>query len=86
MTATVDIVVDEVSGVLRIPNWAIRIDRRTGDTFVNVGGAEGGLVEIKVEVGLRGDAYSQVVGGLEQGQEVLVSQEREELGIFGGEN
>jgi HlyD family secretion protein len=84
MTATVDIVVEELEGVLRIPNWAIRIDRRTGDTYVNIQGPDGGLVEVDVELGLRGDAYSQVVSGLEKGQEVLVSLEREELSLFGG--
>lgn len=85
MTATVDIAVEQVESVLRVPNWAVRIDRRTGDTFVNVLGPDGGLVEIQVQLGLRGDTYSEVVSGLEQGQEVLVNLEREGLSLGGGE-
>lgn len=85
MTATVDIAVEQREGVLRIPNWAIRIDRRTGETFVNVRGPDGGLLEVEIELGLRGDTFSQVVSGLEEGEEVVVSLEREDLSFFGGE-
>jgi HlyD family secretion protein len=84
MTSTVDIVVQQVEGALRVPNWAIRIDRGTGDTFVSVMGPDGGLVEIDVELGLRGDAYSEVISGLEEDDEVLVSLDREDFTFFGG--
>jgi len=84
MTATVDIAVEELTSVLRIPNWAIRIDRRTGDTFVNILGPDEGLLEVKVELGLRGDAYSQVVSGLDEEQEVVLDLEREQISFFGG--
>jgi HlyD family secretion protein len=85
MTATVDIVVEQLESVLRIPNWAIRIDRRTGDAFVNIQTPDEGLVEVEIELGLRGDAYSQVIAGLEVGQEVVVSLDREDVSFFGGE-
>jgi RND family efflux transporter MFP subunit len=84
MTATVDIVVEQLEGVLRIPNWAIRIDRRTGDAFVSIQTPDEGLVEVNIELGLRGDAYSEVVSGLEPGQEVVVSLDREDVSLFGG--
>ena len=85
MTATVDIVVRQEDEVLRVPNWAIRIDRRSGNTFVNIQGPDDSLLEIEVELGLRGDAYSEIASGLSEGDEVLVNLDRDELSFFGGE-
>lgn len=84
MTTTVDIVIEEVAGRLSIPNWAIRIDRRTGDTFVNIINDQGELIEIKVELGLRGDTFSEVMSGLDEGQEVVVDQ-GSDVNFFGEE-
>jgi HlyD family secretion protein len=72
MTATTDVVLEQLDDVLRVPNWAVMIDRRSGVAKVLVRSADGTSVdEVEVELGLRNETYSQVVDGLEAGQEVV---------------
>ncbi|MCI0578757.1 MAG: HlyD family efflux transporter periplasmic adaptor subunit, partial [Chloroflexi bacterium] len=86
MTANASIVVDEVDGVLVVPNWAIRLDRETGQAFVNRLQAGGTIEEVVVETGLRNEQFSEVVSGLREGDQVVVTNEREGLNLFGGES
>ena len=83
MTAVVVITVDAIDSALLVPNWAVRLDRRTGEAFVNVRNLEGAVEEVNIVVGLRNDAFSQVLSGLQVGDEVVVSQEREAFSLFG---
>jgi HlyD family secretion protein len=83
MTATVDIVVSELTDILLVPNWAIRFDRTTGTAFANVRRPDGTVEEVQVEIGVRGASMSEVRAGLQEGDEVVVSLEREGLNIFG---
>ena len=83
MTATAAIVVDEVRDVVVVPNWAIRRDRETGAAFASVLRA-GEIVEVPVELGLRDELVSQVLGGLEAGEVVAVQTTRETFSLFGG--
>lgn len=85
MTATADIVVERVEDVLVVPNWAIRYDRESGQAFASILTARGNLEEVPVELGLRGETHSHVLDGLEEGERVAVSLERESFGPFGGE-
>ena len=85
MTATVDIVVSELTDVLLVPNWAIRFDRDTGAAYVNVQRDDGTIEEIEVEVGVRGATMSEVREGLTEGDVVVVSLERENFSFFGGQ-
>lgn len=85
MTSAVDIVVSELTDVLLVPNWAIRFDRRTGQAFVNVRREDGTVEEVEIEVGTRGADSSEVLTGLQEGDTVVVSLEREELQVFGDE-
>jgi HlyD family secretion protein len=84
MTANADIVVSELDDVLVVPNWAIRLDRETGDAFVNVLQPDGSIAEVVVETGLRNEQFSQVLSGLESGSIVVVTNQREGLNFFGG--
>jgi HlyD family secretion protein len=73
MSATADITVEEREDVLLVPNWAIRIDRGTGRTSVNL--LRGGIVEdVEVEIGVRGEDVSQVLSGLEVGDVVVAGE------------
>jgi HlyD family secretion protein len=70
MSATAHILVEQVQNVLLVPNWAIRIDRDTGKTYVNV--VVGDTVrEVEIQVGSRGEDMSQVLTGLTEGDEVV---------------
>ncbi len=70
MSATADIAIEELKDVLLVPNWAIRIDRATGSTFVNLLRA-GTAEEVEVEIGVRGEDMSQVISGLQEGDVVV---------------
>jgi multidrug efflux pump subunit AcrA (membrane-fusion protein) len=82
MTATAAIIVDEVHDVIVVPNWAIRRDRDTGAAFASV--LRGGTVqEVPVELGLRDEAVSQVLSGLDVGDVVAVTTTPEQFDLFG---
>jgi len=57
--------------VLLVPNWAIRIDRASGRTYVNR--LSGSTVhEVEVKTGLRNETDSQVTGGVQEGDVIIV--------------
>jgi hypothetical protein len=70
LTANAFVVVEQHTGALVVPNWAVRVNRTTGETRVAVrrGGA---LVEVPVTLGLRTDTVSEVLSGLDEGDEVV---------------
>jgi HlyD family secretion protein len=84
MTVNASIVVEEIEDVLVVPNWAIRLDRESGQAFVNRLRADGTIEEVPIETGLRNDQFSEVLAGLEEGDVVAVTSEREGLNFFGG--
>ena len=84
MTANASIVVREVEEVLIVPNWAIRLDRDSGNAFVKRLRGDGSVEEVVVETGLRNEQVSEVVGGLNEGDVVVVTDEREGFNFFGG--
>jgi HlyD family secretion protein len=73
MSATAAIVVERLDDVLLVPNWAIRIDRDTGKTYVNLLG-EDTVEEVEIEVGVRGEDVSQVSAGLKEGDVVAAGE------------
>jgi len=83
MTAAVGIVVEEKPDVLLVPNRGIRRDK------------EGKYVEIlrdnmparvSIETGLTSEEHTEVLSGLEEGQEVIIAKPRADVfpGTFGG--
>ncbi len=86
MTANASIVVQELNDVLIAPNWAIRVNRDTGAAFVNRLIAAGVFEEVPITTGLRNEQFSEVVGGLEEGDTVVITSERETFSFFGGNN
>jgi HlyD family secretion protein len=80
MTANVEIVTERRESVLLIPNRFVRIDRTTGQTFVDR--ASGDQVQpIEIQIGLRDEAASEVLAGLDEGDMVVLIKEssREQL-------
>lgn len=83
MSANAAIVVEEIEDVLVVPNWAVRLNRESGEAFVNVRRPEGTIEEVVVVTGLRNDQFSEVVSGLREGDEVVITSERETFSFFG---
>ncbi len=83
MSANASIVVQEIDNVLIVPNWAVRLDRETGDAFVNQKMDDGSVEEVVIETGLRNEQFSEVVSGLQAGDVVVVTSEREAFSFFG---
>jgi len=84
MTANASIIVEQVDNVLIVPNWAIRLNRETGQAFVNRLQADGTVAETVVETGLRNEQFSEVLAGLNENDRVVVTSERQTFSLFGG--
>lgn len=69
MTANAELMAKGRANVLLIPNRAIIADRQTGTYYVNqVVGDE--LIKTKVTIGLRDSRYTEITGGLAEGDRV----------------
>jgi len=72
MSAEADIVIDERSGILLLPDRVIRQDSQ-GDSVVLVMDSEQ-LVEKPIVVGISDGFYTEIISGLEEGEMVLVGE------------
>lgn len=80
MTANVDIVTERREGVLLVPSRFIRVDRTTGQAFVDqMVGVE--VRPVEIQIGLRGELSSEVLAGLEEGDVIVLvkGSSREQL-------
>jgi multidrug efflux pump subunit AcrA (membrane-fusion protein) len=84
MSANASIVVDEIDDVLIVPNWAVRLDRETGNAYVNRVGGRRPYFEVTITTGLRNEQFSEVLSGLSSGDVVVVTSERSTFSFFGG--
>jgi HlyD family secretion protein len=87
MTANADIVTREEQGTLVVPNRAIEVDRDSGQYYV-AKLVDGVPARTEIELGLRGETHSQVVSGLEDGDEfaIMTVSGRDRLrAVFEGE-
>jgi multidrug efflux pump subunit AcrA (membrane-fusion protein) len=90
MTADVDIVVARADGTVLVPNRAIAADRAAGRYFVELPGADGATERREIQVGIRNESQTQILGGLEEGTQVVLPQvpeqgeDNESRGPFGG--
>ena len=85
MTANASVIVDQLEDVMIVPNWAVRLDRESGNAFVNRLRPDGTIEEVTIVIGLRNEQFSEVVSGLDVGDTVVVTDERAGLtSFFGG--
>ena len=71
MTANVDVVTEHHDNVLLVPNRFVRIDRTTGQAFVDrLAGQE--IQPTEIRIGLRDETMSEVLAGLEEGDVVVL--------------
>jgi HlyD family secretion protein len=82
MTAEANIVVDQRENTLIVPNIYLRLDRRADQAFVNIL-RDGKVEEIEVKLGLQGQDVSEVVGGLQAGDLIVIDPNGEGFSLFG---
>ena len=82
MTATTVILVEELEDELLVPNWLVRVDQPTGQTYVHRQ-LEEGYERVDVQLGIRYEGYSQVLGGLQEGDVLVLVQQNG--GFFPGQ-
>ena len=83
MTVDVYIATDELEDVLSVPNTAVKPYQKGRAVRKLV---SGDIEFIPVKIGVRGKEYTQIVEGLEDGQEIIVSLSNENVersGLFG---
>ena len=90
MTADVEIVVDSADDALLVPNRAIEVDREEGRYYVTRQKALGATERLEVQIGLRDEANTQIVEGVEEGDKLVLPElpeqtaDEEFRGPFGG--
>ena len=70
--------------MLVVPNWAVRLNRETGEAFVLTRRPDGLVEEVVVETGLRNEQFSELLSGLGEGDLIVLTKEREGFSLFGG--
>ena len=83
MTANAELVTSERAGVLLVPNRAITADRETGTYTVNLF-REGTITQVEVRIGLRDQAYTEIISGLQAGDELIIGEYKEVLSFMQG--
>lgn len=85
MTASARLTVEQIENALLVPNWAVRTDQASSETYTYCYCIEGNEIKRKpIETGARNETFTQVVAGLEEGETVaLVSEERNLLEFQG---
>jgi HlyD family secretion protein len=71
MTANASIVLDKREGVLLAPNWAVRRDRQSGQSFLTLRVDDKTTRELEVKTGLRNENVSEILSGADEGQVVV---------------
>ncbi|MBN1218635.1 MAG: HlyD family efflux transporter periplasmic adaptor subunit [Anaerolineae bacterium] len=81
MTANATIETRRLAEVVVVPNQAIQIDRTTGGATVYVEklDSEGNAVKTEIELGLQDETVTEVVTGLDEGDQVIIRSEPESL-------
>jgi len=85
MSVDASIVIDEVSSVISVPTNYIRTDRTTGRTSVTVLKEDGTTEQRPISIGLRGEEFTEVTGGVVPGDLIVVERIISSGGsLFGG--
>lgn len=78
LTASVQITVGVRSGLVLAPNWAVRTEQSTGETYCYVI-RDGAPVRVAISVGERNDTFTEIVDGLAAGETVALVIENQSL-------
>ncbi len=79
MTANAVIDTKQLNDVLVVPNRAIQTDRSGTETitYVEKLDSQGNSMRVEIETGLRVGSYTQVLAGLEEGDQVIIRDQSE---------
>lgn len=87
LSATANIITEELRDVLVIPNRSVQVDRTSGRTFVERL-VNGQPQRTEVQLGARNELQSQVISGLQLGDQVVIGSsgafDRVRQSFFGG--
>jgi HlyD family secretion protein len=74
MTADATIETERLENVVVVPNRAVSVDRSSGEpvAYVEKVGDDGNAVRTQIELGLRSETVSQVLDGLEEGDQIVI--------------
>ena len=74
MTSDATIETERLENVLVVPNRAVSIDRSSGEpiAYVEKVDESGNSVRAEIELGLRDETVSQVLSGLEEGDQIII--------------
>jgi hypothetical protein len=75
MTANAELITANLQDVLLVPNRAIIADRQSGKYYVDLL-RNGETVRTEVRIGSRDSDYTQIIQGLEDGDQLTIGQER----------
>jgi len=84
MTANANLITDEKSGILLVPNQAINVDRTSGKYSVNLLLADGTTQEVPITIGLRDGRNTEVTSGLNAGDQLVVGNAAPRLDLLSG--
>ena len=84
MTADARLITEQKTGVLLVPNAAIRSDRQTGKYYVNLLTGET-VEEIEVSIGQRDQRNTQITSGIDEGDQLVIDYQVPS-NVFGGDN
>ncbi len=86
MTASVIISTDRIADVVLVPNWAVRTDQASSETYTYCYCLANGTPQrVNVTIGARNETYTEIVEGLEPGLSVaLITEQRSSLLEFSG--
>ncbi len=88
MTANADLITANREDVLLVPNSTLTADRENGTYSVNLvtAGADGErmITAVEVTVGLQDNQYSQITGGIVEGDELLIGELTVPIETFDG--
>lgn len=83
MTADATIETERLENVVVVPNRAVSVDRSSGEpvAYVEKVGDDGQALRTEIELGLRSETVSQVLDGLEAGDQIVIREltRREQL-------
>jgi RND family efflux transporter MFP subunit len=75
MSAEATIEVERVEDVLVIPNYYLKVNMTTGDTYVQVLGTGNSISNVTVEIGKSDGTVTEITSGLEEGDVVVLQSD-----------
>lgn len=65
---------EERTGVLLAPNWAIRKDKKAGKSYLTVPAGDNKTTDLEVVTGLKDDTFIEIISGAAEGQAIVAPE------------